>query len=89
VVTVWVVRVTVLVFTVLAAGAGEASIVVAVVLESGAAGVASVTGGGAGVGAGCVTVGGSVVTGCAVCAAKGVEESAKAAAIAGSAQADA
>jgi hypothetical protein len=90
VVTVWVVRVTVLVFTVLAAGAGEASIVVAVVLESGAAGVTSVIGGGAGAGTGCVvTVGGSVVTGCAVCAAKGVEESAKAAAIAGSAQADA
>ena len=49
-------------------------------LVSGATGVASVTGGGAG----CVTTGaGSVVTGCVAWASKGVEESARAAAIAG------
>jgi hypothetical protein len=83
-VTVRVVRVTVRVLTVFAAGAGEASLVVAVVLASGAAGVKSVTGGGAEVGtAGVVWVVGSVITGCAVCAGKAVEESARAAAIAG------
>ena len=49
-------------------------------LVSGATGVASVTGGGAG----CVTTGaGSVVTGCVAWASKGVDESARAAAIAG------
>jgi hypothetical protein len=89
-VTVWVVRVTVRVLTVFAAGAGDVSVGGAAVLASGAAGVPSVTGGGDEVGAGCVVaVVGSEVTGCAVCAAKGVEESARAAAIAGSALADA
>ena len=82
----WVVRVT---LTVLAAGAGDTSLVLVAVLASGAAGVVSVTGGADVLGAGCVTVLGSVVTGCAVCAAKGVEESAMAAAIAGSALAGA
>ena len=86
---VWVVRVTVRVLTVFAAGAGDVSLVGTAVLVSGAAGVSSVTGGGD-VGAGCVVaVVGSEVTGCAVWAAKGVEESARAAAIAGSALADA
>ncbi len=85
-----VVRVTVRVFTVVAAGAGEASLVVAAVLAAGAAGVTSVTGGGAELGACCVVaVVGSVVTGGAVCAAKGVEESARTAAIAGRALAGA
>jgi hypothetical protein len=86
-----VVRLTVRVLTVFAAGAGEASLVVAVVLASGVAGVASVTGGGAGAGTGCgvTVVVGWVVTGCAACAAKEVGESARAAAIAGSALASA
>src|SRR5206468_8469192 len=88
--TVWVVRLTVRVLTVFAAGGGESSLVVAVVLASGVAGVASVTGGGTGAGAGCgVAVIGWVVTGRAVCADKEVEESARAAAIAGSALANA
>jgi hypothetical protein len=47
-----VVRVTVRVFTVFAAGVGDASPVVVAVLASGAAGVPSVTGGGDEVGAG-------------------------------------
>ena len=82
--TVRVVRVTVRVLTVFAAGAGEASLVVPVVLASGAAGVTSVRGGGAEVGtAGVVWVVGSVVAGGAVCAGKTVAESARAAAIAG------
>ena len=87
----WVVRLTVRVLTVFAAGAAESSLVVSVVLASGVAGVASVTGGGTGAGAGCgvTVVVGWVVTGCAVCAAKEVEESARAAAIAGSALANA
>jgi hypothetical protein len=89
-VTVWVALVTVRVLTVFAAGAGDVSLVGAVALASGAAGVPSVTGGGDELGAGCVVaVVGSEVTGCVVCAARGVEESARAATIAGSAPADA
>ena len=80
---------TVRALTVLAAGAGDTSLVLVAVLASGAAGVVSVTGGADVLGAGCVTGLGSVVTGCAVCAAKGVEESARAAAIAESALAGA
>ena len=85
-----VVRVTVRVLTVFAVGAGNVSVVGAAVLASGAAGVPSVTGGGDDVGAGCVVaVVGSEVTGWAVWAAKGVDKSARAAAIAGSALANA
>lgn len=50
--TVRVVRVTVRVLTVFAVGVGDVSVVGAVVLASGAAGVPSMTGGGGDVGAG-------------------------------------
>ena len=64
---------------VVVAGAAVVSVAGAA-LVSGTAGAASVTGGGAG----CVTTGaGSVVTGCVAWANKEVEESARAATIAG------
>ena len=84
----WVARVTVRAFTVVVAGAGEASLVVASAVVSGAADVVSATAGGAstltGDGAVVVETGAGSV-GCVACASNGVDESARAAAIAGSA----